>query len=402
MRLPSQSTAAELRLLPLSWTKIKLLRQCALAFKRRYIDRAPELASPPAETGIGFHEIAETSDDLETELVRKATLLEEAPAADLRSIVRRVVDRGGLPGFPTDATDIERELELAVTSDGQFVSWNDPRAFFRGKLDQSYLENQGELGVVRDWKTSRTVEDPDDQGRLYAWVYSLRHPELTEIVVEFYFVRFSMRPRRKLYDAGELRATVPGELQAVAQDLERRAAQDDWRPRVSDSCRYCSFVASCPKFQDRVSPFLRIETEEQAREAAEQLAIVSGQKSQLEKALKAWCRINGEVDLGEETLGFVAAPRQTVPDALEAFRWFRAHGVSGEEIWLHLSLGKTAVGKLVTQAIAGVSRNERRDARERMEAELLKAGVLEESTGATFKRRGKKVEAEEDDSEITD
>lgn len=400
MRLVSPSPAP---LLPLSWSKIKLLRQCGLAFKRRYIDRAPELASPPAETGIGFHDLAEhdtgCADELEAALVRKAALLEEAPAKDLRGVVQRLLERGGLPGFPADATDIERELSLAVTRDGRFVEWDSPEAFFRGRMDQSYRENEGELGVVRDWKTGRVIENPDDQGRLYSWLYAVKHPTIEEVVGEFYFVRFGNRPRRAIYDAAELRATVPGELDAVADELERRYREDDWRPRVSDNCRFCAFAASCPKINGRILPFVSIESEEQARAAAEQLQIAAVQKAQIEKALKAWCRMNGPVDLGAETLDFVRSQKLSVPEALVAFRWLKERGIAGDALWNHLTLRTTELRKLLTLAVADRPRSERVSAKDALLAELQEAGVVEESTGTTFKRRGKKVEAEADDEE---
>lgn len=393
--------------LPLSWTKIKTRRVCALNYRRAYIDRAVQITGAPAETGLGFHELAEAhpgtdaSDEtkLLAALTRKAAVMDESPAADLRSIVRRVVERGGLPGLPADATDVAEELAIALTRDGRRVDWDSKEAFFRCRIDRFYRENGGSLAVVRDWKTARVVDDPDDQGRFYAWAVAVLFPDVEEVVVEFYFVRFSMRPRTRLYDAEELRQTVPAELDAIAEDLATRAAADDWPARVSDHCRVCSFVTSCPKFKDRISPFLTINSEADARTAAEQLAIVSGQKSALEKALKGWCLLHGSVDCGDEVLGFIGREKQTVPDALQAFRWFKARGLDGAEIWLHLSLGKTALSKLVTKAIASVPRKERREAREAMEAELLEAGVLEATTGSSFRRRGKKVEAEADEDE---
>lgn len=405
MRLPSQQTDAEHRrehrLLPLSWTKIKLLRQCPLAFRRRYIDHAVELSSAPAETGIGFHELAEhdtgDEDALLSMLTRKAALMEEAPARDLRAIVRRVLERGGLPGFPADATDVARERSLAVTGDGQLVEWDDPRALFRGRLDQSYRENGGELAVARDWKTNRVVEEPVDQGRYYSWLLATIFPSVEEVVAEFYFVRFGNRPRRAIYDACELRATVPDELAAVGEDVERRARDDDWRPRVSDDCRFCSFVSSCPKFIGRISPFLTIENAEQAQAAAEQLQILAGQKTQLEKTLKAWVRMNGAIDCGDETLDFVRRPTMSVPEALEAFRWFKARGIEGDALWAHLTLRTGEMRKLLTRAVADRPRKERVAAKEALLAELQEAGVVEESVGSTFRRRGKKVEAESED-----
>lgn len=407
MRLPSQQTAAEHRsersLLPLSWTKIKLLRQCPLALRRRYIDHAVELSSAPAETGIGFHDLAEhdtgDEDALLSMLTRKAALMEEATARDLRGIVRRLVERGGLPGFPADATDVARELSLAVAADGQIVEWDDPRALFRGRLDQSFRENGGELGVVRDWKTNRVVEDPTDQGRYYSWLLAVLFPAVEEVVAEFYFVRFGNSPRRAIYDAAELRATVPGELAAIAEDVERRAREDDWRPRVSDDCRFCSFVSSCPKFTGRISPFLPIESAEQAQAAAEQLQIVAGQKLQLEKSLKAWVRMNGPIDCGDETLDFVRRPTVSVPEALEAFRWFKERGIAGDALWAHLTLRATELRKLLTIAVADQPRRERAAAKEALLAELQQAGLVEESVGSTFRRKGKKVEAESDEEE---
>lgn len=385
---------------PLSWTQISLKRTCDLAYSRRYVDHAPELATMPAETGVAFHGVAhELSADaqpgatLDEGLVgrlvtRKAALLEEPAAVDLRFLVATLLKRGGLPGFPSDVQDRAYEMRVAVTADGKVCAWDDPAALFRGIFDQAWRENGGALAVIGDWKTGRVTAPPGDQLRYYAWAASCLWPEVIEIVGRNFWLRYSARPDSKLFDAEELRATVPGELWSIREDLERRRKDNDWPTRVTDHCRSCSFMASCPAFKSDVRPFKTIASVEDARAAADALAVFEGNVSMTKKALKAWIAEHGDLDLGDEEHGYRPTKRVVGTDARLAARVFQERGVDPETIWSALTFRRSGLKSLLWAAC------QHRDEREALVRELVVAGIAEERTSDGGCRRRKKLPPE--------
>jgi hypothetical protein len=381
----------------LSFTKIHLRRTCGLAFRRRYIDHAPEPASAPAETGVGFHSWTEElerasrpgtslDEDLAAWLLtRKAAMLHEAPAEDLRNLVRRVLARGGLPAYPSDVQDQAYERRLALTAEGKPCGWDDPQALFRLVMDQAWRENGGKLACVSDWKTGRRIEPPGDQLRYYAWAVSCLWTEVEEVVGRNFWLRFSSRPDAKLFNSRELRETVPAELQAIRDDLARREKSDEWEPRVSDACRTCAFVTSCKAFRSGIKPFKVVENEDQARTAARQLVIAEGHVRVLKDSLKAWFLERGPLDLGDDE-EYAPRPRTdfVVTDARLAARLFRARGVPEDEVWGALAVRKGAVSSLIFKACDSA------EGREALQQELVAAGVAEfRNRDGGLKRRKK-------------
>lgn len=387
--------------LPLSWTQINVLRLCALAYRRRYIDRAPELASQPAETGIAFHDItaeleavtapgASLDEGLVYRLLqRKAALLAEPAAQDLRFLVQTLVKRGGLPSFPSDVQDRSFERRIAVTAEGKPCSWDDPAALFRGIFDQAWRENGGALAVIGDWKTGRVTHAPGDQLRYYAWLAVCLWPDATEVLGRNFWLRYSARPDGRLFDAAELRATVPGELWAIREDLQRRRRENDWPPRVTDHCRSCSYMASCKAFKSGVSPFVEVRTDADARRTAEELAVLEGQVSLRKKALRAWVAERGALDLSdEEEFGPRPTTRVVATDARLLARALRERGVADESLWAALTLKRSGLASLLWEACRSAEQ------REALVAELLAAGLVEERTTDGGVRRRKKLPPE--------
>lgn len=385
----------------LSWSRIETLRTCALRYRRRYLDHAPAAASAPLERGSGFHDWAlEVGQALhegreldETTLLRvleqRAALLEDDAAEDLRAIVQRVVERALLPRFPSDAQDVGFERPFALRADGSACEWSSAEAFFRGIIDQHFRENGGALAVVRDFKTSRVVSQPAGQMRAYSWAAACLWPDAGQVLPELHFVRYgAVRKPAEPFVAAELRATVPGELQVIRQDLDRRLAAGDWAPRVSSACRWCEYRPSCPEFEGEVKPLRVIETAAEAVAGAQQLAVLKAQVGDLTDALRGWALQHGAIDLGEEVLGFLPAEKTHVADVRTAARILRQH-VTDVGLWDALSLSQTSLGKLLTSAVAGAPRTERRVRKDDLREELRAAGALETTIGTEFTRAAK-------------
>jgi putative RecB family exonuclease len=141
---------------------------------------------------------------------------------------------------PTAITPIGLELMLDAPLGSTKV---------RGIIDRLELDADGNL-VVTDYKSGRAPNERFERGRLDGvHIYSL----LCER-------NFGVRPARVrlLYLADPLEiSTSPSEqstrgcetkLSAVWTAVERACERDNFKPRPSKLCDYCSFKAFCPAF----------------------------------------------------------------------------------------------------------------------------------------------------------
>ena len=129
----------------------------------------------------------------------------------------------------------------------------------RGIIDRLELDDNGELVVV-DYKTGRAPSERFENGRLDG--------------VQFYSLlcerNFGRRPARVklLYLADPLEiSTTPSEqssraierkVGAIWSAVERACARDDFRPKPSKLCEYCSFRVYCPAFGGDIAEGVRV------------------------------------------------------------------------------------------------------------------------------------------------
>jgi len=388
----------------LSHSKIDTLTRCPLAYSRRYRERVPEADTSPRAVGIAEHEIVALTgaQDLDEDQVyriiaRKAALLPDEAATDLRSLAACVVQLGLIPALPSDAQDVAWEQRFAIGEDGKPCEWNDPAALFRGIMDRRFRENEGTLGVVDDWKTGRVIEPAGDQLRRYGWALAVLFPEIETVTSANHYLRFGAVRRSDPMDAATLRETVPVELLAIREDLERRERDNAWEPRVSTACNGCGFRAGCPAFAGTVVPLRVIDSAEHAREAAQQLLVLRGQAKDLDVALRQYVRFHGEIEIdGSDAVGNVATERVSVTDPVLAYRHLSGLGVDAGAIWKALRLSKSSVEKL---AASVAPRGEKGIAKEAAISALVSLGAAEVKRSTTFKRfkRGAEELPEGDD-----
>lgn len=391
----------------LTWTGVKTFRECRLRFARRYVQRLPELSGAELERGSAVHSVLEqigraahAGTPLDTEQVellvaeQVATIHPEA-ARDAREIVRRYLERGGLPSFPSDATNVGFEVPFAVDCDGMPVAWDAPDAMFRSVFDVVYRENGGELAVVRDYKTNWVIDEPGEQMRLYAWAACCLWPEVEEVVVELHFVRYGAVRRAVLARADV--APVLAELRVVhAEVTDAIAAAGDVEERFAarlstSACGTCSYQALCPRARGplRVAPD-RIDYSDR-EETARYLVRLEAEAKRVREALLASVGEHGPIDLGDETFGPVAREKKSAVAAVAA-DVLMERGVSNEDVWAAVSLPSADLKKLVTKAIASAPRKERGAAREAVEAAIDAAGGFERRTDVEVRFAKKKAE----------
>jgi putative RecB family exonuclease len=269
----------------LSPSKVSSFTDCALAFRFSAIDRLPEPPTAAATKGTLVHAALErlhllapadrTPDAALTCLDQAAVDLRDDPeyvgleltdeqaatfhaeAADLVRNYFRLED-------PSTVQAIGLELKVEAEVDGIRL---------RGIIDRLELDADGEL-VVTDYKSGAAPSTQYERKRLSGvHIYSLLCEQL-----------LGRRPRtvQLLYLKAPLAIiTHPTDrstrgtrrtLGAVWQAVERACEREDFRPRPSHLCNYCSFQAYCPSFggdpADARVLAEQLAAERQARKAA--------------------------------------------------------------------------------------------------------------------------------------
>jgi hypothetical protein len=389
----------------LTWTGTRTFRECRLRFARRYVQRLPERVGPELERGSAVHAVLEqigraahegtplSDEQVETLIAEQTATLHPEAAQDARELLARYIERGGPPGFPSDAENVGFEVPFAIDRDGRPAEWDAP-AMFRSVWDVVYRENGGSLAVVRDYKTNWVIEDPGEQMRIYAWAACCLWPEVEEVVVELHFVRYGAVRRAVL--AREQSASVLAELRVVHAEVVdaangEGAIEERFPPRVSTACLTCSFVESCPAMRREVPLATPIADDADAVRAARELVRLRVEAKRVEEQLAAWAGDHGPVDLGDETFGPVAKEKKSAIAAIAA-DVLMERGVTTEQVWEAVSLPSAELNKLVTKAIASAPKKEKAAARERVLQAIDVAGGFERRTDVEMRFAKKKAE----------
>jgi putative RecB family exonuclease len=246
----------------LSPSKVSTFKDCALAFRFSAIDKLPEPPSMPATRGTTVHRalellfleppqertperaracLATALDEMAVDEDYLGLELDDAAAADFAATSAQMVERYFTLEDPRSIQPIGLELMLSTQLGSLTV---------RGIIDRLELDEAGEL-VVTDYKTGRAPSQAQEQSRLGGvHFYSL----LCERVL-------GKRPAKVqlvyLGDQPQVITTTPSEqstrgvarkVEAIWSAVERACERDDFRPKTSALCNWCSFKAFCPAF----------------------------------------------------------------------------------------------------------------------------------------------------------
>ncbi|HEY2814808.1 MAG TPA: PD-(D/E)XK nuclease family protein [Acidimicrobiales bacterium] len=245
----------------LSPSKVAAFTDCALAFRFSVIDRLPEPPSPWATKGTLVHAALErlfmlapegrtteaafsSLDDafavlrFEPEYIELRLDAEEEVAflEDARRLIRNYF----LLEDPTQVQPIGIELMLDADIGGARV---------RGIIDRLELDADGDL-VVTDYKSGKAPPERYERGRLDGvQVYSLlcernfgRRPARVRLLYLGDPLEISTSPSDQSTKAAERK------VGAIWTAVDRACSRDDFRPRPSGLCEYCSFRMYCPAF----------------------------------------------------------------------------------------------------------------------------------------------------------
>jgi len=251
----------------LSPSKVASFKDCALAFRFSAIDRLPEPPSAPATRGTLVHralellfcepaavrtvpvalacldraraEMATDPEYLGLELGAEAAA---AFAAEAAVLLRRYFELED----PTSVHPIGLELRLEVKVGSLML---------RGVIDRLELDEHGGL-VVTDYKTGRSPSVMYEQSRLggvhfYAFLCERvlgRRPSRIQLLYLAEPVAIVSEPSAQSIRGLEQRTT------AIWKAVERACATEDFRPRPSKLCDWCSFQDLCPAFAASPTP----------------------------------------------------------------------------------------------------------------------------------------------------
>src|SRR3954471_9510936 len=246
----------------LSPSSMGTFTSCPLSFRFSYIERLPEPPSAPASKGTLVHlalqhlmwrppaertieaallDLDRARADLEAHPEFAELELTEEEWAGFHADAAVLVGRYFEMEDPTQVQVLGVELRVsATTADGVTI---------RGIIDRLELDADGEL-VVTDYKTgSAPSEGWEQQSMAGVHVYSLlcermfgRRPARVQLL-------YLSKPERIITTPSDqsLRG-VDVKTNAVMQAVRQACRRDDFRPRTSALCNYCSFQEFCPEF----------------------------------------------------------------------------------------------------------------------------------------------------------
>ena len=245
----------------LSPSKVASFKDCALAFRFSAIDRLPEPPSPWATKGTLVHRALELlfcQPGPERTLTTALACLDRARAemATDPEFVGLGLDAEAAAEFAADAEVLVRryfQLEdpttvrpigLELRLEAQVGSLT-----LRGIIDRLELDEDGGL-VVTDYKTGKTPGVTHEQSRLggvhfYAFLCERvlgRRPSRIQLLYLAEPVAIVAEPSDQSIRGLEQRTA------AIWKAVERACAAEDFRPRPSPLCNWCSFQDYCPAF----------------------------------------------------------------------------------------------------------------------------------------------------------
>ena len=246
----------------LSPSKVSAFKNCALAFRFSAIDRLPEPPSEPAMKGTTVHRALEL-------------LLADAPdqrtpdrgAAHLQPALDEMRSTPEWEELAPEESTAERFAADTATMLERYFAIEDPRRIepvglelmleseiggvtVRGIIDRLERDPDGSL-VVTDYKTGRTPMQTQEQSRLggvhfYAFLCNEHFGEIPSRIQLMY-----------LGSEPQIISTTPTEqsvrglrtrVGAIWSAVERACEHDDFRPKRSALCKWCSYQQFCPAF----------------------------------------------------------------------------------------------------------------------------------------------------------
>ncbi len=252
---------------PWSFSKVQKAKKCQYEFFFRYVEKLEPLSKADfLVLGSAVHFVLENALNRvfkEGAPLRKDHLFlfaekfkEEEPLTDLKKVKEffpNIIKFVNAQLRKAKGSSLVcSEMELAVDSSFNLVSYSCNSVFMRGKLDFLF-EKDGTLFIV-DHKTSRSWEFNNKiktQLRWYALLASVKYPQFERFALEVHNVRYGTI-RRVIFSKKELQAfkrKLLYHINLVEGELKGKNF-DQLTPSPSEAnCRWCEYRHICPFFK---------------------------------------------------------------------------------------------------------------------------------------------------------
>ncbi len=237
--------------------------QCPLMFRLRTIDKLPEPPSKAATKGTLVHWVLEhlynapigrRSPEAAHALVPSALTAVQARTPDLEEMFEseedkkrwldeagKLIDRYFTLEDPNRLEPAEREVNISAMLDGTMR--------IKGIIDRVDVAPNGAVRLV-DYKTGKAPRPQYSasaafQMRFYA--VAMREARgVTPAMLQLNYLGDGQVLRNEPTEADLDQAK--DKIISIWDDIRRNAERDEWRPKTSKLCGWCSFQSICPSF----------------------------------------------------------------------------------------------------------------------------------------------------------
>lgn len=238
---------------------------CGHWFKKQYIDTVSRgYEDLAAARGAAAHEVLEKinlqlrddpnrpfTENLVHGWVVEAIKNHPAAYAEVDLILdmcRRYIQRPVKEINPECGVEVKLAVAINQLPNGDIsfteVDYDDPRAFFRGRLDVLVLHEDNKTATITDHKTQPNIVPLGDTFQLgcYAWMLWKTHPYLQTIKTVIHFARYGCYSDAYEWSLEDLKA-IENQILVRASILESTV---DWKATPNDLCQYCPYIVQCP------------------------------------------------------------------------------------------------------------------------------------------------------------
>jgi putative RecB family exonuclease len=245
----------------LSPSSMGCFTSCPLAFRFSYVQRLPEPPSAPASKGTLVHLALQ---HLMWRPADERTV--DAALADLQRASRELASDSEFSGLELTPEELEQFRADAEVLVRRYFELEDPRnvrtigvelkltavlekVSLRGIIDRLELDENDEL-VITDYKTGSTPSERWEHKSLAGvHVYSMlceqvfgRRPSRVQLL-------YLSKPEAIIAEPSDVSLRgVSQKSGAVMEAVRRACSRDDFRPKESALCNFCSFREFCPAF----------------------------------------------------------------------------------------------------------------------------------------------------------
>lgn len=246
----------------LSPSRVNDFSNCPQLYKYRAIDQLPEAISLDAERGTLLHGVLE---DLFDSPIPERTVQRAKDILPLRWNDQVEAN----PELANMINDTKEWFDRANALLDNYFSLEEPNAFepthrelhleidlteeiyLHGYIDRLDIADTGEVRIV-DYKTGKAPKPGWEekalfQLRVYALIYWRNHGVVPKLLQLIYLG--SAQLLRNSPRESDLLATEKALLR-IGDEISRAMRDDNWTPKPSRLCDWCSFKSICPAFKD--------------------------------------------------------------------------------------------------------------------------------------------------------